>query len=105
MPSIKLARFYSFAAQHPCAAGHCHEPVELHHITGGVSLKNGLQLARRQKHAEALVVPLCARHHRTGTDSVHMMGEAGFERFHNQPEGHLLGLAASLLAAYVMGAK
>jgi hypothetical protein len=33
------------------------------------------------------------------------MGEAGFERFHNQPEGHLLGLAASLLAAYVMGAK
>jgi hypothetical protein len=104
MPS-KLAKFYTFAAQHSCLVRNCYNDVELHHVAGAVSLKTHSYLARRNGLAEALVVPLCSAHHRTGADSVHQIGEAQFEQRHGLPEGFLIAYAGSLLAAHLLGAK
>jgi len=105
MAGSKLVKFYTFAAQHQCLVPSCYNPVELHHVKGGVSLKTRTALPRRNGLAEALVVPLCAEHHRTSRDSVHELGEAAFEESHGLPEGFLIAFAASLLAAHVMGLK
>ena len=108
--SFMLKRLYDYAASLPCALAwgnpraSCRgRPVELHHVRGGVSAKTGQGLGRRKGHAIAIVVPLCAEHHRNGADSVHAHGERGFELIHGKPDGFLLSVAASVLAAFVSG--
>lgn len=111
-PPLGVRRLYDFAASMPCCvawgnptAGCRGQPVELHHVNGGVSVRTGQRVPRRKAHALALVVPLCQQHHRTGGHSVHALGEAGFEHQHGMPDGHLIRVAASVLAAFVTGEK
>lgn len=97
----RLLNLYDFAKDIPCLV--CGDRAELHHIQGGVSFKTWTALPRRSSHAEALFVPLCAKHHRSGGDSVHALGEAEFERTHGMPEGHLVRVSASILARFILG--
>ena len=103
MARVTLTQYYQKVAQYACAIPGCYQPCELHHINGGISLKTGQVLPRRKGLAEALVVPLCAEHHRTGPTAVHALGEAGFEEYHEMPKGALMALAGSFLAAFITG--
>lgn len=96
-----LRDYYGFAASRVCLVPRCGRPAELHHLAGGVSLATGLPLPRRKGAARALVVPLCPIHHRTGPAALHTVGEAAFEPANGLPQGYLMRLAASLLAAYI----
>lgn len=105
MATSKLSKFYAFAAQHSCLVPGCYNAVELHHVNGGISLKTRTPLPRRNGLAEALVVPLCAEHHRVGKESVHSLGETQFEQTFGFKNGALIAFSASLLAAHLLGAK
>lgn len=92
------AHFDRIAGRHCCLPACRAQPVEVAHVAGAVSEKTGSPLPRRFGPAYFVAVPLCEAHHRTGRDSVHALGERGFERHHGLPEGWLLGLATTLLA-------
>jgi hypothetical protein len=71
-PMIK--RWYSFVAEHPCL-GCIGWPVEMAHLELLISPKTGLQLPRRIGINEWAVIPLCEKCHRTGSESIHALGE------------------------------
>jgi hypothetical protein len=50
--------------------------------TGGIEAAHTGPHGLGQKSPDTSVVPLCARHHRTGRDSYHKLGPRAFERQH-----------------------
>jgi len=94
--------FLAWASGRKCCVPGCALMGELHHVRGVVSPKTGLPLAPRSGIAYVAVAPLCGAHHRTGRDSLHALGDYGFEAAHGLRRGYLLGVATALLAQYVM---
>lgn len=98
--SRDLKSFYAFVAGQPCCAPGCTEPAEVAHVQAVLSRKTGLPLPRRRDAAAWACVSACASHHR-GHDSIHQLGERGFEAAMGWPEGHLVRLALTNLAEWV----
>lgn len=94
--------FLAWASGRKCCVPGCGMMGELHHVRGVVSPKSGLPLAPRSGIAYVVVAPLCGAHHRTGPDSLHALGDDGFEREHGLRLGYLLGVATALLAEYAL---
>jgi hypothetical protein len=77
MATARLRKWYGHVASMPCLV--CYgSPVEVAHFKGLLSPKTGLRLGRRQDLNAWAVLPLCADHHRTGTDCIHQLGERKF---------------------------
>jgi hypothetical protein len=93
--------YLGFIALQPCIVRGCQERVEVAHVQGALSVKTGLPLPRRLAHAGLVTVPLCPYHHRLASDSVHAVGERGFEARHGMPEHQLLRWALTYLAVYI----
>lgn len=95
-----LKDYYGFTAAKPCCAPGCNAPSEVAHVGGVLSGKTGLPLPRRLGPAAYAVVPACASHHR-GHQSIHALGERGFEQAMGWPDGQLIRLALTNLAEYM----
>ena len=94
--------FLAWVSGRKCCVPGCGMMGELHHVRGVVSPKSGLPLAPRSGIAYVVVAPLCGEHHRTARDSLHALGDEGFESAHGLRRGYLLGVATALLAEFVL---
>ena len=98
----KARAFFAYVAWQPCVIPGCREQPEVAHVMGVLSHKTGQPLTRRSGAAHVCVVPCCAAHHRTARNSLHELGERGFEAHHGMPVFHLQRVALTLLAQYVL---
>jgi hypothetical protein len=85
--------YYAFVASKSCVSCGA-TPVQLHHVRGVISPKSWQPLRSRTGVARAVVVPLCWKCH-----ELEHAGQATYA------DGFLLGVAAALLAEYVLEAS
>ena len=88
--------FFSFVARFPCLRCGVFG-VEVAHVQFLLSRKTGLVLPRRKGAAAVGVVPLCSECHRTGSDSIHNVGEEAFSDALGRGRDYLFRFAASLI--------
>ena len=92
--------YYDWVAGRSCVR--CgRRPVEVAHVRAFRSPKTDALLPRRQGIAAWAVLPLCPACHRLDRDSIHALGEDGFETELGRGDGYLAQKAGSLLAEWV----
>lgn len=104
MSQAELKRWMDYVGARPCLI--CQVwPVEVAHIAMLISPKTGLRLGRRIGVNKWAVIPLCVKHHRTGSQSIHNMGEKEFFAANNITQESLLRVWASWFCGWVEEGK
>lgn len=95
---MTFADYHAWLRRSPCHQ--CGDtPSEAAHLRCMASLRTVDCLPRRKGAAIWAAIPLCARCHRTGADSLHAVGERAF--FADMPEGRAAALCLRYLADWL----
>lgn len=104
MSDADLKRWMDYVASRSCLICQAY-PVEVAHIQMLISPKTGLRLGRRVGINKWAVIPLCIKHHRAGSESIHDMGEAKFFEEHDISQEVLVRVWASWFCGWVNGGR